>query len=149
MVLWLYSQCHTPYCKEFGFLNRLFAFFVCEYTQLNIPKFGCSVGYILVCKVEPELIGKRVQNVYRVFIYAETLVFTRVSKKNGGGWWIRTTEVGDNRFTVCPLWPLGKSPMLRCLVRIGGILRKLLKYHGAGGQNRTGNLRITSALLYH
>ena len=27
----------------------------------------------------------------------------------GGGWWIRTTEVGDNRFTVCPLWPLGKS----------------------------------------
>ena len=28
----------------------------------------------------------------------------------GGGWWIRTTEVSDNRFTVCPLWPLGKSP---------------------------------------
>ena len=30
----------------------------------------------------------------------------------GGGWWIRTTEVSDNRFTVCPLWPLGKSPIL-------------------------------------
>ena len=30
----------------------------------------------------------------------------------GGGWWIRTTEVSDNRFTVCPLWPLGKSPLL-------------------------------------
>ena len=29
----------------------------------------------------------------------------------GGGWWIRTTEVSDNRFTVCPLWPLGKSPI--------------------------------------
>ena len=29
----------------------------------------------------------------------------------GGGWWIRTTEVSDNRFTVCPLWPLGKSPL--------------------------------------
>ena len=29
---------------------------------------------------------------------------------SGGGWWIRTTEVSDNRFTVCPLWPLGKSP---------------------------------------
>ena len=28
----------------------------------------------------------------------------------GGGWWIRTTEVSDNRFTVCPLWPLGNSP---------------------------------------
>ena len=30
---------------------------------------------------------------------------------NGGGEWIRTTEVVDNRFTVCPLWPLGNSPI--------------------------------------
>ena len=29
----------------------------------------------------------------------------------GGGRWIRTTEVSDNRFTVCPLWPLGNSPL--------------------------------------
>ncbi len=29
---------------------------------------------------------------------------------SGGGRWIRTTEVSDNRFTVCPLWPLGNSP---------------------------------------
>ena len=28
----------------------------------------------------------------------------------GGGRWIRTTEVTDNRFTVCPLWPLGNAP---------------------------------------
>lgn len=27
----------------------------------------------------------------------------------GGRRWIRTTEVSDNRFTVCPLWPLGNS----------------------------------------
>ena len=32
--------------------------------------------------------------------------------KFGGGWWIRTTEIVDNRFTVCPLWPLGKSSVL-------------------------------------
>ena len=25
----------------------------------------------------------------------------------GGEGWIRTTEVVDNRFTVCSLWPLG------------------------------------------
>ncbi len=25
----------------------------------------------------------------------------------GGGGWIRTTEGGASRFTVCPLWPLG------------------------------------------
>ena len=30
----------------------------------------------------------------------------------GGGWWIRTTEGVASRFTVCPLWPLGKSPIL-------------------------------------
>ena len=31
---------------------------------------------------------------------------------HGGGGWIRTTEVSDNRFTVCPLWPLGNSSIL-------------------------------------
>ncbi len=30
-------------------------------------------------------------------------------RRLGGGGWIRTTEVTDNRFTVCPLWPLGNS----------------------------------------
>ena len=29
----------------------------------------------------------------------------------GGRSWIRTMEVIDNRFTVCPIWPLWKSPM--------------------------------------
>ena len=28
----------------------------------------------------------------------------------GGQGWIRTTEVGDGRFTVCSLWPLGNLP---------------------------------------
>ena len=31
--------------------------------------------------------------------------------KYGGGRWIRTTEGIASRFTVCPLWPLGNSPM--------------------------------------
>ena len=30
---------------------------------------------------------------------------------SGGSGWIRTTEVTDNRFTVCPLWPLGNAPI--------------------------------------
>ena len=29
---------------------------------------------------------------------------------NGGGGRIRTIETKRNRFTVCPLWPLGNSP---------------------------------------
>ena len=29
----------------------------------------------------------------------------------GGGGRIRTIEANRNRFTVCPLWPLGNSPI--------------------------------------
>ena len=39
---------------------------------------------------------------------------SKVSTPDGGGRWIRTTEVRDNRFTVCPLWPLGNSPIFYC-----------------------------------
>ncbi len=33
----------------------------------------------------------------------------------GGRGWIRTTEAESSRFTVCPLWPLGNSPILNLL----------------------------------
>ena len=52
---------------------------------------------------------------------------------SGGRGWIRTTEVTDDRFTVCSLWPLGNSPILKC---------------GAGGRTRTPDLLITNQLLY-
>ncbi len=32
-------------------------------------------------------------------------------RRCGGERWIRTIEVTDNRFTVCPLWPLGNLPI--------------------------------------
>ena len=54
----------------------------------------------------------------------------------GGRGWIRTTEVTDNRFTVCPLWPLGNSPLLNW------------KFSGAGGRTWTPDLLITNQLLY-
>ena len=53
---------------------------------------------------------------------------------SGGGEWIRTTEGGANRFTVCPLWPLGNSP----------IYPFLLFASGAGGRTRTPDLLITN-----
>ncbi len=38
---------------------------------------------------------------------------TNVSAVNcGGGGRIRTIEAKRSRFTVCPLWPLGNSPIL-------------------------------------
>ena len=37
---------------------------------------------------------------------------TWVQRHAGGGRrWIRTTEAKRNRFTVCPLWPLGNAPI--------------------------------------
>ena len=36
---------------------------------------------------------------------------SKLSTQVGGRWWIRTTEVIDDRFTVCSLWPLGKPPI--------------------------------------
>ena len=57
----------------------------------------------------------------------------------GGGRWIRTTEVTDNRFTVCPLWPLGNSPIFSSL---------FAERIGAGRRTRTPDLLITKMRLY-
>ena len=35
-----------------------------------------------------------------------------IPAEDGGQGWIRTIEVGDGRFTVCSLWPLGNLPIL-------------------------------------
>ena len=56
----------------------------------------------------------------------------------GGQGWIRTNEVGDGRFTVCSLWPLGNLPMKSKLSRC---------CNGAGDGTRTYNLLITNQLL--
>ena len=59
----------------------------------------------------------------------------------GGSGWIRTTEVEDNRFTVCPLWPLGNAPICSCRLSLRG-------EGGAGRRTRTPDLLITNQLLY-
>ena len=33
----------------------------------------------------------------------------------GGRGWIRTTEAESSRFTVCPHWPLGNTPIFFCV----------------------------------
>jgi hypothetical protein len=67
----------------------------------------------------------------------EKTPFVVVDKRGffvGGKRWIRTTEVTDNRFTVCSLWPLGNLP-------------KPVYCGGAGERSRTINLLITNQLL--
>ena len=67
---------------------------------------------------------------------------------NGGGEWIRTTEVVDNRFTVCPLWPLGNSPInyeilyKACPAFLSGRTAQF----GAGERTRTPDLLITNSV---
>ena len=55
----------------------------------------------------------------------------------GGGGRIRTIEAKRSRFTVCPLWPLGNSPIFNFCFLIG-----------AGRRTRTPDLLITNQLLY-
>ena len=59
---------------------------------------------------------------------------------DGGGGWIRTTEGGANRFTVCSLWPLGNPSI--CMKRQQNSLSG-----GADDGTRTRNLLITNQLL--
>ncbi len=44
---------------------------------------------------------------------------------SGGRWWIRTTEVIDDRFTVCSLWPLGKPPIWNFLCILSFIKERM------------------------
>ena len=78
----------------------------------------------------------------RIYIvwFESTLSFVLCKRKKsnqtitllaGGRGWIRTTEVIDDRFTVCSLWPLGNSSTI-----------------GAGERTRTPDLLITNQLLY-
>ena len=51
------------------------------------------------------------------------------------------SKLKSNRFTVCPLWPLGNSP----IEKVNSVSRQ---NNGAGGRTRTPDLLITNQLLY-
>ena len=67
---------------------------------------------------------------------------------SGGGRWIRTTEGIASRFTVCPLWPLGNSPMFSSRSTLKSKPGESVLTCGAGGRTRTPDLLITNQLLY-
>ena len=75
----------------------------------------------------------------------------------GGGWWIRTTESNANRFTVCPLWPLGKSSTLElvigiepttCWLQVSCSTVEPHQHIGGNNRTRTCDPLINSQLLY-
>ena len=65
-----------------------------------------------------------------------------VISRSGRGW-IRTTEVSDNRFTVCPIWPLWNSPIYKACW-----WKQACFFQRAGGRTWTPDLLITNQLLY-
>ena len=100
-------------------------------TAIKIPAIHTDVRYFWWGKVDSLFCGKatavaarhwraaksRLSNPPPENPYQKKDVILRRRLFSGGGRWIRTTEVTDNRFTVCPLWPLGNSPIfssLRC-----------------------------------
>ena len=82
----------------------------------------------------------------------------------GGKRWIRTTEVTDDRFTVCSIWPLWNLPVIiKLLELVTGIEPATCWLQiscsaswatpakcklGASGRNRTTDTGIFSPLLY-
>ncbi len=55
------------------------------------------------------------------------------------------SKLKSNRFTVCPLWPLGNSPIRSLSWKTKA---ERLGKGGAGGRTRTPDLLITNQLLY-
>ena len=56
------------------------------------------------------MVTKPQQDAYLLSYHSAQQKSTDLSVLASGGRWIRTTESTANRFTVCPLWPLGNSP---------------------------------------
>ena len=73
---------------------------------------------------------------HRKVRFIEKSLMRSIRLFSGGGGRIRTIEAIRSRFTVCPLWPLGNSPIFDS------------DSIGAGRRTRTPDLLITNQLLY-
>ena len=75
--------------------------------------------------------------------------------------WIRTTEVEDSRFTVCPIWPLWNTPNVNVHFLAFSFQLSALKFlmadglrltadslFGASSRTRTNDRWITNLVLY-
>ena len=88
---------------------------MCLTAQLYFRCHGSDIIFALICPkgnitCEANITGsadrfRRKANITKKNDLLSQVVFF------GGRRWIRTTEVTDNRFTVCPLWPLGNSDL--------------------------------------
>ena len=66
---------------------------------------------------------------------------------SGGRGWIRTTEALSSRFTVCPHWPLGNTPIFTFVIRRLSCQPTCLFYHSRGALSRSFSTFFFHALL--
>ncbi len=95
-------------CSIF-FYHKIDMFFVSLKTRYDINLVAARqhiecVSTYRVCKTYRKSRTRFISTKKRQISLSKSVFFS------GGRGWIRTTEVTDNRFTVCPLWPLGNSP---------------------------------------
>ena len=55
------------------------------------------------------------RRIYTTDVVVNTMDF---ASRAGGRGWIRTTEAESSRFTVCPHWPLGNTPIFSCCASV-------------------------------
>ena len=96
--------------------------------ELRLPLFPQPLGRALkkrsAAPASPPCFRRRRRSAPQLFESTLASPFSRQIKQKlrypldtgvlGGRGWIRTTEAESSRFTVCPHWPLGNTPIFFC-----------------------------------
>ena len=97
--------------------------------ELRLPLFPQPLGRALkkrsAAPASPPCFRRRRRSAPLLFESTLASPFSRQIKQKlrypldtgvlGGRGWIRTTEAESSRFTVCPHWPLGNTPIFFCV----------------------------------
>ena len=100
--------------------------------ELRLPLFPQPLGRALkkrsAAPASPPCFRRRRRSAPLLFESTLAVPFARQIKQKlrypldtgvlGGRGWIRTTEAESSRFTVCPHWPLGNTPIFFCCASV-------------------------------
>ncbi len=100
--------------------------------ELRLPLFPQPLGRALkkrsAAPASPPCFRRRRRSAPQLFESTLAAPFARQIKQKlrypldtgvlGGRGWIRTTEAESSRFTVCPHWPLGNTPIFSCCASV-------------------------------
>ena len=75
----------------------------------------CGCGQARIQQLSPGQLHLHGFESFFLHYHEKTAILTDSGFRGGGGR-IRTIEAKRSRFTVCPLWPLGNSPILNSVI---------------------------------